>query len=334
MLKIVKRKGSPHWQIHGTYKGVRVRESTGTDDEDAARRIKLERERQILYGVTGETGKGPGKTFADAIEAYLDKGGEDRYIGKINEIMGKTPLEDVTQGLIDQKAGEAYGEYKKGEKGTARKHRISTIKRQFYDPVAAVMHTAADLKWVPYMRIKRPKVSLPPPEWAEPEWFSKLWKVCGKDMKALTMFLCLTGCRIQECLDLSWDDVDLKRQAGFIRKTKTDAYRTVHLPPPLARALKGIRKRGKEKVFHMWGDQDSVHRALQKACKAAKIKYMSSHKIGSHTYATWLRRYAGMDSRGLMDTGRWASKEMADRYTHTDVSAESKKADILGKLFE
>lgn len=334
MLKITKRTGSPLWQITGTYQGQRVRESTGTADKEIAEKIRLERERRILYEITG-TGAGPvGRTVADAIEAYLDKGGEDRYLDRINEILGKTPLADITQGLIDLAAQRAYGEYKMGKKGTLRKHKPSTIKRQYYDPLASVLHTAADMGWMPYLRIRKPKVPLPPPEWAEPEWFEKLWKVSGKDLKALTMFLCMTGCRLQECLDLKWEDTDLKRRVAFIRKTKTKAYRTVNLPAPLVTALRAIKVKDAVRVFQAYWDHDSVYRPLEAACEAAKIKYMSTHKIGSHTYATWLRRYAGVDARGLMDTGRWASKEMAERYTHTDASAESKKSDILGKLFK
>lgn len=328
MLKVTKRKGTPYYQITGTCGGQRIRETTGTTEKADAERLRVKRENEILNRAIG------GRSFADAVEAYVENGGEQRYLSVILEHMADMALDKIGQDEIDRIARTAYGHFKKTPQGKTYKHKPSTIKRQFYDPVAAVLHYAADLGWIPYRRVKKPKVTLPAPEWAEVEWFQNLWAVCGKDLKALTMFLCLTGCRIQECLDLEWKEVDLKAHSAFIRKTKTKAYRTVRLPPELMASLRAIKSQGGTRVFGAYNDQDAFRRALRKACAEAGIPYMSSHKIGSHTFATWLRRYAGMDARGLRDTGRWASVQMAERYTHTDVSAESMKADILGKLFK
>lgn len=328
MLKITKRDDSPYYQITGTLKGRRIRESAGTIDEETAHKLRIEIERKILYEVTG------GRTVADAIEAYLDNGGEDRYLDKINEVMGPLALEAVTQETIDKCAREAYGTYKRGPKGKTYQHNSSTIKRQFYDPVAAVLHYAADMSWIPYRRVKKPKVTLPPPEWAEPDWFKKLWKNCDNDLKAITMFLAFTGSRIQDCLDLEWKNVDLRRQTAFIFMQKTKTSRTVRLPPQLVSILRLIQGDKTGRVFSAFKNYDAFRDSLRRACGVSKIPYKSSHKIGSHTYATWLRRYTGMDSRGLVDTGRWKSPQMAERYTHTDVSAESKKADVFGKLFK
>jgi integrase len=330
MLKISKRPGSPHWQITGTLRGIRVRETTGTADKEEAQRYCLRRQREILAG----TAEAKRRTVADAIEAYIDNGGEDRYFLKIIDVMGDMPLDEITQEVIDRCSREAYGKYKRGKKGKTYCHKPSTIKRQFYDPLASAMHYAAEIGWTPYQRIKKKKVVMPPPVWAEPEWFSGLWKSCDDSLKALTMFLSLTGCRISECLSLDWKHVDLDRKTAFIYMKKTKTYRTVRLPGALMACLESIKGRGEGRVFSAYKNYDQFRDALEKACKAAGVPYMSSHKIGSHTFATWMRRYAGMDSRGLVDTGRWKSQQMAERYTHTDVSEESMKADILGKLFE
>lgn len=328
MLKTTKRAGSPHYQITGTYRGVRIRQTAGTTCYETAEKYRTYLERLIeenaYHADTRE------KTFADATEAYLNNGGEERFLERINEAIGPLPLNSINQEVIDNTAREIYGAYRKTENGKIYEHKSSTIKRQFYDPVAAVLHYAAELDWTPYRRVKKPKISPSAPEWAEPEYFTALWSVCDKEIKALTMFLCFTGCRIQECLDLEWNNVDLKHGKAFIPKTKTKTYRTVHLPKLLIASLRAIKASGR--VFQL--TYDDVRRLLKQACREAGIPYMSTHKIGSHTYATWMRRYAGVDARGLMDTGRWASLQMAERYTHTDVSAESKKADKLADLFK
>lgn len=324
MLTVRKRKGSPYYQISGTHCGERVRQTSGTINFAAAKKIRSQLERQI------EENSYSDKTFADAIEAYIENGGEDKYLGRINEVLGKTPLKEVNQQSIDEGARKAYGSYKKTDKGKSYKHKTSTIKRQWYDPVAAVLHYVHSLDWIPYRRINKPKVILPAPEWAEPEYFKKLWEACDAEVKALSMFLCFTGCRISECLNLKWDNVDLKNKKAFIPKTKTSAYRTVHLPGPLVKLLKSLKT--KDRVFSL--NYDGLRWRLKKACIAAKIPYKSSHKIGSHTFATWMRRYTGMDSRGLKDTGRWASTQMTERYTHTDVSESSKKSEAFTGLFK
>jgi hypothetical protein len=42
-----------------------------------------------------------------------------------------------------------------------------------------------------------------------------------------------------------------------------------------------------------------------------------------------MRRYAGLDTRGLLGTTRWKDAKSAARYEHVVVSEESRKADLL-----
>lgn len=73
MLKLWKRADSPHWQIAGTLRGVRVRESTGTDSRGHAEAILARRQQEILdRAVYGEAATA---TFAEAVNLYLDLGG-------------------------------------------------------------------------------------------------------------------------------------------------------------------------------------------------------------------------------------------------------------------
>jgi hypothetical protein len=47
------------------------------------------------------------------------------------------------------------------------------------------------------------------------------------------------------------------------------------------------------------------------------------------TYATWMRRYGGLDDKDLVDTGRWKGIESASRYAQTVVREAARKADLL-----
>ena len=99
-LKLIKRKGSPYWQITGTYCGVRVRESTQTDDRRIAEKIRVEREHEIQHA------KGSDKqhTVSHAIVEYIENGGENKYLHLINEHLGQIPLDEVNQHSIDRAA--------------------------------------------------------------------------------------------------------------------------------------------------------------------------------------------------------------------------------------
>lgn len=48
-----------------------------------------------------------------------------------------------------------------------------------------------------------------------------------------------------------------------------------------------------------------------------------------HTWWAWLRRYAGLDTTGLVATGAWRSRQAAAVYEHAVQSEEARKADAL-----
>jgi len=54
--------------------------------------------------------------------------------------------------------------------------------------------------------------------------------------------------------------------------------------------------------------------------------------IFRHTYGSWMRRYAGSDTKGLVATGAWKSEQSASRYAHTVASEESQKSAMLPKI--
>ena len=321
-LRIIKREDSPYWQITGSLNGVRVRQSTGTDSRAEAEKYRLNIEAKILGGKPLAR-----KSVAHAIVAYIENGGDNRFLKKVTLTLGHEFLEDLNQEVIDRAARQAYPGYKRGPAGPVTPHKKSTIRRQFYVPLAAVLHYASDAGWMPYMRLKMPAGDRPPPVWAELDWFESLWPHCAPHLKALTTFLPFTGCRISECLRLTWEDVNLGEGWAFIRDTKNKEHRTVYLPEVVALALKEIQA-DTGRVFK-YKDKDQVKNRLKTACKKAGIPYLSSHKIGSHTYATLMRRYAGTDARGLVATGRWKDVKSTYHYMHASVSDESRKVDIL-----
>jgi len=60
-IRIVRRAKSPNWIIRGTLRGVRVEESTGTDNKKIADEIRAKRESEIL--AQSIYGRGSGRRF-------------------------------------------------------------------------------------------------------------------------------------------------------------------------------------------------------------------------------------------------------------------------------
>jgi len=42
-----------------------------------------------------------------------------------------------------------------------------------------------------------------------------------------------------------------------------------------------------------------------------------------------MRRYGGLDTSGLLETGAWRDRSTAARYEHLDATEEAQKADLL-----
>jgi hypothetical protein len=179
-LKVSKREGSPFWQITGSIAGQRVRESSGTADRQQAELKRIDIEQALL----SRRKRREDRTFADAILAYIEQGGDDRFLALINDHMGRLRLDEIDQEAIDSTAAVVFASYKRGKK--IKKYTKATIVRQFYTPVAAVLHYAADLGWIPYVRVKKPKAVRPPPKWANEKWFAKFFKHASPELISRT----------------------------------------------------------------------------------------------------------------------------------------------------
>lgn len=324
-LKPSKRKGSPYYQITGTVGGERIRRSTKTALLSEAKDLCFQIEKEYRENTSGPL------TVSHAIIEYSRHTGNTQYLKKVNETIGRIQLSSVTQDVIDKAARQAYGTYKRGPKGKPIAHSKATIKRQFYTPLAAVLHHAHDIGWIPYIRVKMPKTSRPAPQWATKEWFEKFNQFAEPELKALTVFLAGTGCRISEALNLRPLDVDILNQTAMVRATKNGLPREAYLPKFVISSILPYLEG--ETVFP-YADRFAVNYRLEKTAKEAGIEYLSSHKVGSHTFATNLAKYGKMDAKALTETNRWKDPKSTYHYTHFLKREQASKAETLEVLFD
>jgi integrase len=306
---------TPFYSVRGTYLKQYVDRSTGTGDKAKARRILKKIERDIERGAFSDRS---GPTFASAALAYMKADRDKRFVTPLLNHFKERPLDEIDQAAIDEAAHAIYPNASP-----------ATRNRQVYTPISAILkHVGIEFK------LKRPKGAdgVKKTNWLrQEEAFAVLdeAEAINKDFAALLVVLCYTGLRLGEALNLRWRDVILSESTAYVGKTKNGDPRPVHLPPEAVATLANIPERG-PKVFRFaaGGHLYSMLRAtFFKA--GVELGERDGFHLLRHTWATWMRRYGSLDTKGLVATGAWRDRKSADRYEHVIVSEEARKADLL-----
>jgi hypothetical protein len=328
---------SRNWYLRGTVRGIRVDESTGTPDKAAAEAIRIRREAELLNrSIFGERAT---KRFIEAALNYIEDNGEARYVGTYDKAadkwgglighFGELQLSAIGQTELDAAAVTLYPNADP-----------DTRNRQVFTPFIAIWNHAGmePRNW------RRPRLSKAQREakarkgrvHATPEYVATLVDSCAAHerwhARALTLFLVYTGRRISECCRLEWDQVDLANRSAIIGETKNGEPIGVNLPDAAWEALANLP--GDRRVGLVFGFKDrfAVRREFKSACDEAGLPYMNPHALGRHTFATWLRRYAGADLRLIMDAGGWQDSKSVQRYMHVMPDEASRATDRLPRV--
>lgn len=324
---------TPYFYIRGTYLGVYVEESTGTSVKAVARGFLQAKREAIERGeLRSRRAVKAEPTFLSAAISYINAGGERRFIGEFDDETGKwkpglilhfgeTPLSQMTQEAIDEAAATLYPSAS-----------AATRNRQVYTPVSAILRHAG-VK----ISLRRPKGAQGSirVQWLRPEQVFRMLTAAEKidpEFAIFLTFLCYTGCRLGDALNLTCDRVHITEAFVYFDVTKNDSPRGAHLPPVLVASLANHPSglgRGKSKVFR-FRKNGRLYTLLRKVKTATgpDVGFAGFHTF-CHTWATWMRRYGGLDTRGLVGTTRWKDLKSAARYEHVDVTEESMKSNLL-----
>lgn len=311
-----------NYRVRGTHRKVYVDRTTGTAEKRLAKRYLDKIEREIERG---EFSAAAPLTFAAAVLAYLNAGGEDRFLKPIVDHFG--PGKAIAE--IDQAAIDACAVALKPAATPA------TRNRQVYTPIVAVLRHAGVERVV-----RRPKGAQGARRlrWLWPEEAARLIEAAGKVDREFGLFLTVllyTGMRLSDALGLRCSSVRLSESFAFLPTTKNEEPRPVHLPPPAVAALASLPRglaRADATVFRFRknGHLYNLMKATKKRA-GADLSWVTFHSL-CHTWATWMRRYGGLDTTGLVATGRWKDRKSAAIYEHAVVSEEARKADSLPAL--
>jgi len=329
---------TPYWSVRGTYLGQYVDRSTKARKRSIAAKFVRQWEEEIERGEFAPRGE---LDFAVAAINYMKAGGERRYLTPLIKHFGQTPLRQIKQASIEHASDALYPD------ATA-----ATKNRQVFSPISAILkHAGPEYDF----KLRRPRGSRGRviTRWLWPEQAFAIFAGAAKidaEFEILLRFLCYTGCRISEALALTCNEVRLSEAFAYVRTSKNGDPRAVYLPDHLVAALanhpRGL-ERGNQRIFrfHRGG---GLRNHLTAACALASglpkpkrekrsgqpirqphdLDWVNFHTF-CHTYATWMRRFGGLDTKGLVGTGRWRSEQSASRYAHVVMGEDAKAADRL-----
>lgn len=304
-LKLYERPNGVY-HIRGTVQGERYDFSARTRDRAEAEAIRANKEaeafRRAVYGARAVA------TFSEAAIGYMKAGGDPEHLPPILAKIGAMRLADVNQMTVDELAA-------------GRAVKASTLVRQVYTPVLAVLNFGAEQGLCARPAIRKPKVKSGRTDYLTPAE-AEAWIGALPDyLRRLVIFYLATGCRATEALDLDWGDVSPEKERVVLWRTKKDYPRGVDLGK---RARDALGDRGEGAVFlnsrgEPWHGYDAINLMLkriraQRAKKKLALRAIHCHLL-RHTWATWA--YAcTRDLTFVMQQGGWRSLSILGRYTH------------------
>jgi len=337
-LKLIPpRKGkSPNFTIRGTHLGVYVDQSSRTDKRSVANKIKDNLERDIGRGEypPREVVAGPKvATFLSAAVNYMDTNHSPRYVNRLIHHFGETPLSEIDQEAIDNAALVLHPHVTP-----------CTRNRCVYAPVSAILRHAKVR-----IDLKRPKgskgrVVTDALEPGDAFAIIRAARAIDPEYSALLTFLLYTGCRLGEALSLRWQDVRLDARSARVRMSKNGDPRELHLRQDVCEALATI-PRDRPRIFRFHQGGDLKHKLMRSKLAVLglpcptrrptgwqqppnRLSWLNHHSF-CHTWATWMRRYGGLDEIGLAATGRWRDPRSARRYAHAVARDEWSRVEVL-----
>jgi integrase len=309
MLKLWRRpdavKGT--WRIRGTLGGRRYDESTGTDSRAHAEAIFAKRQKEILDAVT--FGAERTTVFGEAVELYLQSGGEARFLEPLVRAFGPRRLADICQADVMRFIGERYP--RTGSQG---------INRQVYTPLIAIYRIAHRAGMGPMPAFIRPKIERKEAvRFATDDDLTKLIPACSPRLVGAVVLMSLGGARASEACRVADPDVDWIRGEVTLRETKNGSPRVICGGASLMGALMPLR--GSAGPLFGFASRYSLNQALGRACERAGIlPAFSTHEVGRHAFAARHLR----EGRTLLEVqklGGWKSYRMvAEVYGHLERS--------------
>lgn len=325
-MALYKRRAEPDgsWWVRFRIGGTLVRRSANTTDrrkaEEYEQALRERYWRQVKLGEEVHTWK-------EAVDRLKREASWRKNTRETNErsLAYFTVIDHIPIAAIDAKVVAIARARVAKEQSPASTVRILAVFRQ-------VLNACVEWGWIPYApKVKMPHVPERDVTWLSPEECQRLVEELPAHLRGPCLFCVLTGLRMSNARDLTWDRVDLERGLITVPSShyKTKRIHTVPISPPLARLLASIeRHAGVSHVFTFRpllkggkgarGEPRPIGgtfntKAFRKARERAGVT-VRWHDL-RHTFASWLA-VANASDRVLQSMLGWSSPAMAKRYAH------------------
>jgi len=317
MATLFQRKGGVLWYVDFVYQGIRYRKSTKTPDRKLAELFLKDLEVKIARDNLGFSEMNRKEVrLSKFIEEYLEHSKAEKAhntylldkgaLAKFKDLFGDIHLSKVTR-----KQGE---DFKVWQLQKVKPVSVNIFFRQ----IKAAFETAAKwgyLRENPLRDVKQCKVKNEnlPQFFTKPEIKLLLDVIPDGDFKRLILFYLYTGCRRNEALNLTWDDIDMERGKVTFRITKSGKGRIIPFNGALREVLSAMQRKGK-KPFPFQGD--FVTHKFKDYLKASGIQNQSL-KLHSlrHTFASHLIM-EGVDVMTVSKLLGHSSVKVTEIYAH------------------
>jgi integrase len=301
-LKLVepRKSKSPNYSIRGSYLGVAVNKSSGTDKRSVARAILARLKQAIESGEypPRQVAAGGERTFLKAAVEYMEAGRRPRYVARLIKHFGATLLAEIDQAAIDAAAIELFPHATPGTRNAC-----------VYTPVSAILHHAGvDIK------LRRPKGSKGRvvTDWLRHEDARGIIQVADDletEFGLLLRFLLFTGLRLGEVLALRWSDIDLESGTAWVTRKKGGIASDVRMRDDLrARIAAHVPQEPHRRVFrfHQGGGPEAQANARQACLSRASLPHPPTHRLDAAVEPTCVGKFPYIQTHLRdMDAPRW-----------------------------
>lgn len=299
-MNLYRRPGSPFWQFRFQQNGQTFRGSTGETSKRAARRM-LDQAR-----AAAPTAPPPGAmTFAVACARFWDEVGQ-HHAGAGHtrwsldwlqrQIGAETPLTAIDDTLVAQLVQRRRAEPTR----LGAKLKSSTINRSVTEPLRKVLLRAHKLHKAPIAEIDWRQHALKEPAQRvrelQPDEERALFAALPADYRPLVRFALITGCRLSECVGLTWADVGTN---AITIRGKGGTVLTIPLPDAVRGVLVSVRGHDAVHVFTRAGRTSRVPigaNGLSAVWRRAKLAAgLTDYRFhdNRHSAATRVLRHGG-----------------------------------------
>ena len=209
--------------------------------------------------------------------------------------------------------------------------RLNTMNRCVICPLSLILHHGASLKpkLCDYMVVNRYTLVKRPPVYFTNEEFDRCLSVPALfQIKLLFVFLCYTGARLHEALNVKWSDIKevapdedgTRNYEVHLWEGKGDKGRNVFIHETLKEWLDQVNDRGIflfqwRKAWDNKKENEGLYENWYQMLDAAKIDNEKPPHKCRHTFATWGRK-AGWTLEDLQEVGGWKDRKSVEVYAH------------------